>query len=131
MKKTLGEFIQEQMKRRNMSASEFARLVGMSVTAMSQLMWHGIREEMGGRPIYSPSIETLKKIADATETDVGDLVKMALGLEVNDPQRIETVQSISSELRDLPSDMQEMVAKEIAKMLYSNIIKSLKSDGDS
>lgn len=74
--KTLGEFIEAEIKRRNMSASEFARFVDVPVSVMSKFRNHGVTDTYSGRAVGDPSLDFLVKLAKATHVDLCALVAL-------------------------------------------------------
>jgi transcriptional regulator with XRE-family HTH domain len=67
---TLGEFILAQMHQRDMSAREFARFVGVSHQTISRFL------DYGEKDVGYPSVDFLFKLAEATDTDIGVLMRM-------------------------------------------------------
>lgn len=61
-------FINEEMKRRDMSVRQFANLMGMSHTTVLKVV--------DSENPHKPSLEFLIKLADVTKVDIRDLVAM-------------------------------------------------------
>jgi transcriptional regulator with XRE-family HTH domain len=74
--KTLGEFINEEMLRRDMGAREFARYVGVSNTIINKFLNHGTSDTYAGKPVGDPSVEFLVKLSKATGTDLATIVAL-------------------------------------------------------
>lgn len=124
--KRLSFFIREEMYKRRMKEREFAEFVGVSHSAINRYA----KADSTGLST-EPTLTFLDKLAKATETDVCMLVKMALGIDEHpnaNAHRLETVQSVAQTVRGLPVATQEMVAKQVADMLYANILKALTSN---
>jgi transcriptional regulator with XRE-family HTH domain len=73
---TLGQFIQDEMKRREMSMREFAKLVGVSHKIIGKFRNHGINPIYNKRPVGEPSLEFLAKLSKATSIDLCALVAL-------------------------------------------------------
>lgn len=64
-----SDFLIEQMEKRDMTAREFARLVGISHFVINKFLEYG-RKEVG-----YPSVEFLLRLAKATQTDIGIIMR--------------------------------------------------------
>lgn len=64
----LGEFLQEQIRRRGLTIREFARLCGVNHSVISKAL--AVKEPT------TPKVETLAKIAQATGVDLFTLVAL-------------------------------------------------------
>lgn len=73
---TLGEFIQEEARRRRMSLREFAKFASLTHGAVSKYANHGIETTYGGRPIGYPEVEFLIQLSIATGIEGGLLFAM-------------------------------------------------------
>lgn len=60
---TLGGFILEEMRKRDMSARDFALYVGVSHSAINKFLNYGIEDTYAGKPIGEPSIDFLYRLA--------------------------------------------------------------------
>jgi transcriptional regulator with XRE-family HTH domain len=88
---TFGEFILAEMRERDMSAREFARFIGISPTVINKFLNYGEKE------VGYPSVDFLLKLAKATETDVGALMRMLdPELDELDPQVMVIAQEIAN-----------------------------------
>lgn len=67
---TLGDFLTEEMSRRNMSVLRFSQFVGVSHTSIHKFL------EYGKKDVGYPSVDFVIKLAKATNTDIS--VIMAL-----------------------------------------------------
>lgn len=84
--KTLGEFIEAEIKRRNLSAREFARYVDVPSSLINKFRNHGLRETYGSKPVGDPSLDFLVKLAKATHVDICALLAITRpDAEVVDP----------------------------------------------
>jgi transcriptional regulator with XRE-family HTH domain len=78
---TLGEFILKEMRERDMSAREFSRFVGVSHQTVSKFL------DYGEKDVGYPSVDFLLKLARATETEIGSIMRMVEpDLDEVDPQ---------------------------------------------
>jgi transcriptional regulator with XRE-family HTH domain len=68
---TLGEFIDQEIRQRQMSVREFAELVGVTHPTILKFREHGKKD------VGSPSIEFLILLAKATNTSLVALLAMA------------------------------------------------------
>jgi hypothetical protein len=75
-RQTLGEFITEDMEKRNMNPNEYARWLGYSHTVVHRMMLHGISETYGVREVGNPSLEFLYTLAKKTHTDLGKIAAL-------------------------------------------------------
>jgi transcriptional regulator with XRE-family HTH domain len=73
---TLGKYIQDEMKHRDMSIRQFAELVGVTHKVIAKFRHHGIDETYNKRPVGDPSLEFLAKLAKATSIDICGLVAL-------------------------------------------------------
>jgi transcriptional regulator with XRE-family HTH domain len=88
---TLGGFILAEMRQRDMSAREFARFIGVSHQTVSRFL------DYGEKDVGYPSVDFLLKLAKATETDVGALMRMLdPELDELDPQVMVIAQEIAN-----------------------------------
>lgn len=96
-------FINEEMRRRDMSARQFAMLMGMSHTTLLKVVDEDDPKK--------PSLEFLIKLADVTHTDIRDLVAMVApevaGEEAN-------MAALMTRYRRLSKEQQEVVNRLIA-----------------
>lgn len=74
--KTLGEFIESELNKRQMSAREFADFVGVSNAVINKFRNHGINDMFANKPIGEPSVSFLAKLARATSTDICALMAL-------------------------------------------------------
>lgn len=93
----LGEFIEAEIKRRDMSARQFADMVGVVHSTITKAMYTDPPE---------PSLDFLRKLAKATGVNVLDLVALYLPEEskIDGQTRI-----IAERIARLPPDKREFV----------------------
>ncbi|MBX3062397.1 MAG: helix-turn-helix transcriptional regulator [Anaerolineae bacterium] len=96
--KTLLEFLRSQMDQRHMSAREFAHFLGVSHTTINRL----IADD--GDPTTAPSVEFLRKLAYATNTDICYLMLLI------DPQ-LPNALPISADALDLSRRIAQLPAE--------------------
>jgi len=93
-----NEFIELEMKKRDMSIREFSRFVGISHSAVSKYLSHPDTKSI--------SIEFMVRVADATNTDLASIVAMVYPehTTVNAEVRI-----LAERIANLPPDKRKMV----------------------
>jgi len=97
-KMTLAEFIESEIKKRDMSIREFSRMAGLSHSTVSQYL-----NEPDSRKV---SIEFLVKISVATNTDLSSIVAMVYPeLTSIDPES----RIMAEQIRKLPQDKRGML----------------------
>jgi transcriptional regulator with XRE-family HTH domain len=69
---TLGEFINQEMRKRDMSVREFADFIGVTHPTILKFRDHGQTEHVG-----NPSIDFLIKLARQTNTNLTVLLALA------------------------------------------------------
>lgn len=104
---TLGEFILAEMHKRDLSARQFAALVGVTHTTINKFLEHGSASVGGVSPDF------LMKLGTATNTNRLTLLLLAYPDFADDLERL-TRLGISSALREerfeqLPENMREAV----------------------
>ena len=77
LKSQFGKWLSDQIEQRKMTDREFSRFVGVTQSAISKLVWHGIKETYGDKAVGDPLFDTLRKLAKATHTDIGLLARLA------------------------------------------------------
>lgn len=117
MAKTLGEFILEEMRKRDMSARKFADLVGVTSTVINKFLNHGINEYYGEQLVGNPSLEVLQKLAKATDTDICYLLELTLPDAPRAPNPSLTALRLSRRIEKLPENVQEAIDGFIMKLL--------------
>jgi transcriptional regulator with XRE-family HTH domain len=107
--KVLGEFILEEMRRRGMSAREFADLVGVAHTIVNKFLNHGISEMYGDRKVGQPSLDFLEKLSRATNTDICYLISLVApeAVRVTNPD-IDAL-ALSRRIEQLPDNAKEVI----------------------
>lgn len=75
-KRTLGEFIQEEMKLRNLGVREFAHKLGVSHPVVGKFRYYGIKDRYGGKPIGVPDTDFLHRLALFTKVDIGTIIAL-------------------------------------------------------
>lgn len=93
-----AEFIQSEIKQRNMSVRQFAELVGVAHTTISRLIdpSHAIL----------PTLELLNKLAKVTHTDIRDLVGL-IYLDDADPDP--EAEILATQISALPPEEREFI----------------------
>lgn len=96
----LGKFIQAEMQRRELSANQFASIVGVSHTTIGRLIEPGDETQ--------PTLDFLIKLAKATHTDICSLVALVA------PEATTTnaeAQLLAERIARLPADKREIARK--------------------
>ncbi len=94
----LGKFILDEIKKRDMTANQFASLVGVSHTTIGRLI------EPGDKTL--PTLDFLMKLSEATHTDICNLVALVAPRNTLTNAR---AQVIAERIARLPPDKQEIV----------------------
>lgn len=106
---TLGEFLQEETRRRDMSVRQFGESIGVDHSTLSKLM----RFE---NPSV-PALDTLVKISKGTGVSLITLLKLAFpdldGIEVDERSRI-----LAERIAQLPADKREIAEAFILGTLF-------------
>jgi transcriptional regulator with XRE-family HTH domain len=97
---TLRDFILLQMHQRDMSAREFARFIGVSHGTINRFLDYGERE------VGYPSVDFLFKLAKATDTDIGVVMRL---LEPNFDELDPQVMVIAQEIAHLSPEERRLV----------------------
>jgi transcriptional regulator with XRE-family HTH domain len=88
---TLRDFLLSEMSQRDMSAREFARFIGVSHGTINRFL------DYGEKDVGYPSVDFLLKLARATGTDVGALMRMLdPELDELDPEVLVIAQEIAN-----------------------------------
>lgn len=66
----LGDFLLEQIQRRDMSAREFARFIGVNHQTINKFL------DYGKKDVGYPSVDFIIRLAKATKTDAGTLMNL-------------------------------------------------------
>lgn len=74
MENTLGDYLRNERKKRNMSLRDFSELLGISHTYLNKL--ENGKDPRNGKPV-SPTIETLNEISKSLNVSLEYLLKMA------------------------------------------------------
>ena len=105
----LGEFIEQEIHKRQMSAREFAEFIGVTHPTIIKFREHGKKE------VGNPSIDFLIKLAQATNTSLVALLAMsfpnAAPLLAIDP----TAYIISERIQKLPDHIRQAIDDLLAK----------------
>lgn len=94
----LREFVQTEIRKRDMSARQFAAFVGVSHTTIDRVL--------DPRQALSPSLEFLSKLGQATETNIRYLVSLVY------PQDTETdpeAEILATQISALPPEEREFI----------------------
>ena len=75
---TFGGFLFYEMRRRGLSAREFADYCGVSHGFISRHLNHGIKESYGGAPVGDPDLKSLVSIARATSMNLCALIGLVI-----------------------------------------------------
>ena len=110
----LGAFIRTEIEQRNLSASEFARLVGTSHTTINRLTSDAPPE---------PKLSFLVKLAEATSVDLCTLVLLAVG---NHPAPNLDAQVLADRIEALPPELRDMVDT----FIYGVLLKKGQNPGN-
>lgn len=107
---TLGQFIEQEMRQRDMSVREFAEFVGVSHPTIVKFREHGIQDNAG-----TPSMEFLVKLARKTNTSLVALLSMAFPdaaslLEIDPATFI-----LSQRIQRLPENIRQAIDDLLAK----------------
>jgi hypothetical protein len=76
MPATFGGFLNYEMRRRGLSAREFAQLCEVSHNFMARHLNHGFKKIYGGTPVGDPDLDSLIKIAKATGMNTCALIRL-------------------------------------------------------
>lgn len=98
---TLAQFIEFEMKRREMGVREFARFIGVSPSAISK---HTNRAHE-----ITPSIEFLVNLAEKTETDLMSILAMAFPAIADKMTISPRAMILAQRLDNLPKAAQDMI----------------------
>lgn len=102
--KTLGDFLREEMRKRDMSIYSFGDFVGLSHSTIYKFSFYG-EKEMG-----YPNIEFLVKIAEATQTDIRYLISLVVPEAVFSEEKIDPAYlRLSERISKLPPDYQQII----------------------
>lgn len=93
----LGEFIAQEIRKRDMSDREFAEFVGVSNATIHRAM---------SPDAPTPTLEFLQKLARKTGVDICTLVALVMP---NDTQRTPEVDLIATRVAQLPLDKREFL----------------------
>lgn len=96
----LGQFIADELIRRNMSQNELARLIGVNSSTLTKAM------RFVDEGVPEPTLTFLNKLAKATGTDVCALVRLAL--DETDTRTARAI-LIAQRIEALPPEAQEMI----------------------
>lgn len=103
---TLGEFILDEIKTRQMTAREFANYVGVTHSAINKFLNHGLSNIYAGKPVGNPSLDFFVKLARATNVDVRTLITLVYPELSNvDPSDLILAERISN----LPEDQKAII----------------------
>jgi transcriptional regulator with XRE-family HTH domain len=91
--KTLGDFVLREIQNRQMSQREFARFVGVNHQTINKLLDYGEKEDT------YPALDSLVKLAKATNTDICTLIAL-----------------ITPDVVSQPDPEAEMIAERISKL---------------
>lgn len=75
---TFGGFLFYEMRRRGLSAREFADYCGVSHGFISRHLNHGIKDVYGGAPVGDPDLKPLVSIARATGVNLCALIGLVI-----------------------------------------------------
>lgn len=110
MSNTFGNFLLAEMNKRNMSAREFSRFIGVSHATINKFLDYGVKD------VGDPSVEFLFKLAEATNTHIGTVMALLRpGIEPIDPEAL----ALAQQLQQLP----ESERKTVYKMLRGVLIE--------
>lgn len=99
---TLKEFIIEEMRRRDMSARQFAKVVGVSNTT--------INRALDSKYTADPTLDFLAKLAIATNVSLIALVELSFPGVLEKDQPSPAALIMAQKIEKLPSHLQEAIA---------------------
>lgn len=94
---TLGDFIENELRQRHMSAREFATFIGVAHTTVGRAMY---------KDAPDPTLDFLVKLARATNVDLCTLVAL---VKPDDVKIQPDIQLIADRIARLPADKREIV----------------------
>lgn len=97
---SLGDFILDDMRRRDMSERQYAEFVGVANSTISRV----VKQEDNSKP--TPSIEFLAKLSKATRVDLCILVAFVYPELTNTNAQNSIIGALASQL---PADKQETI----------------------
>ncbi len=128
----LGGIIKEYRMMNNMSMSDFAKASGLSKPYISML--ESNKNSNGGKPI-APSVETLKKVADAIHISLDDLLRKMGDEKINLSKRqfddeeiklIEKYRTLTEERKRLVKGMIVQLSEPTMKEKKTSIVQNNK-----
>jgi transcriptional regulator with XRE-family HTH domain len=103
--RNLGEFVLKEMQQRSMSAREFARFTGLNHQTVNDFL----NSMTDNKEREFPSLKTLLRLAQATNTDICALIWLMLP----NPESIDKVSAediiLSQRISQLPPEMKKLV----------------------
>lgn len=106
MTNTLGDFIEQQLVMRGMSAREFAKFIDVSPSLISKFRNHGLSNLYAGEPVGNPSLEFLYKLSKATHVGIDSLARLIYpDIEAADTDSW----LLANVILNLPDDKREIV----------------------
>lgn len=114
----LGEFIKKYREENDLSLREFANKSGLSHAYIAKLE-SGIDPRSGKK--VEPTLDTIKKIADATDTQLIEVLKLMGYVESNNEEKSECmldeeikqiISNLDSEFIDILKDLDGMTKEE-------------------
>jgi transcriptional regulator with XRE-family HTH domain len=109
---TLGKFILDELKKRDMSMRQFAAVVGVSDATISRLV------SLADPP--EPTLDFLAKISRVTGVDVCTLVAMVLPDSQVTPILDPEARLLVDRIRKLPPDAQQLIEILIIQTVFKN-----------
>ncbi len=106
--KNLGDFLEQEMYERHMSARAFAEFLEVSHATINNLIRYG-RQETG-----YPSVEFLIRLATATQTDIGYLITLVAPPELMRSELDPDVINMSQRILKLPPPYRKIIEQIIA-----------------
>lgn len=94
-------FLEDEMKKRSLSARQFADFVGVGHTTINRLI--------DPRNVVPPSMEVLLKVSNATKRSLLSLVELAYPNEVSDTNLSPSAQILAQDIEELPDNLKEAV----------------------
>lgn len=102
MYESLEEFVQEEMRRRgDLSARQFAELVGVSNTTINRIL---------SDPDYIPKLNVLSGISDATGINLLSLIELCYPEIVREDNISPSARILAQQIEQLDPIMQEAIA---------------------
>lgn len=111
-KARLSQFLEEEMKRRDMSLRQFAEKMGISQPTLSRMVDMSKDDDS-----YLPDLRTLLAISEGTHTDIGWLLAY---ITESDISHVASVNHIATRIAALPNDRRQMIEELVGMYIKLN-----------